>query len=183
MRNAILMVILMIYAVLALLFSSPLKPLIIMVTIPFGVVGIIIALFLHGMNVYGFFAMLGGLGLMGVVINDSIVMLTKLDREYNRGGHKEMSDTQISSIAKTRLQAILLTTLTTVAALFPTAYGWAGYDAMLSEMMLVMAWGLIFGTIITLILVPCLYSFSRDAKHYLDSKFKIRGLNKDGESE
>jgi hypothetical protein len=52
---------------------------------------------------------------------------------------------------------------------------------MLSEMMLVMAWGLVFGTIITLILVPCLYGFSRDAKHFLDLKFKSNTPNQDGD--
>jgi len=172
MRNAVLMVLVLIYAVLALLFNSPYKPFIIMFAIPFGAVGIIWALLAHGMNVYGFFSMIGALGLMGVVINDSIVMLTKLDREYDKCHHREMSDKQIAEIAKTRLQAVLLTTLTTVAALFPTAYGWAGFDAMLSEMMLVMAWGLIFGTMITLILVPCGYGATRDFKHFIDSRFR-----------
>ncbi len=171
MLFAVLIALTMIYAVLALLFSSPYKPFLIMVTIPFGVVGIIWCLLGHGMSVYGFFSLIGGLGMMGVVINDSIIMLTKLDREYDRSGHKDMSDTQIAEIAKTRLQAVLLTTLSTIAALFPTAYGWAGYDSMLSEMMLVMGWGLIFGTIITLVLIPCLYGFTRDLHHWLRDWF------------
>ena len=168
---AVIMALTLIYAVLALLFSSPYKPFIIMLTIPFGVVGIIWCLMGHGMSVYGFFSLIGGLGMMGVVINDSIIMLTKLDREYDRSGHKDMSNTQIAEIAKTRLQAVLLTTLSTIAALFPTAYGWAGYDSMLSEMMLVMGWGLIFGTIITLVLIPCLYGFTRDLNHWLQTIF------------
>lgn len=167
MLYAVIMALALIFAVLALLFNSLYKPLIIMLTIPFGVVGVIWCLIGHGMSVYGFFSLIGGLGMMGVVINDSIVMLTKLDREYDRGGHKDMSDTQIAEIAKTRLQAVLLTTLTTIAALFPTAYGWAGFDSMLSEMMLVMGWGLIFGTIITLVLVPSLYSLVQDLRHTL----------------
>jgi multidrug efflux pump subunit AcrB len=53
---------------------------------------------------------------------------------------------------------VILTTLTTAAGIIPTAYGWAGYDAMLAQMMLALAWGLIFGTTITLILIPCIYS-------------------------
>ncbi|MCD4812329.1 efflux RND transporter permease subunit [bacterium] len=171
MLKAVMIALALIYAVLALLFSSPYKPFMIMITIPFGVVGVVWCLIGHGMSVYGFFSLIGALGMMGVVINDSIVMLTKLDREYDKCGHKEMSGIQIAAIAKTRLQAVLLTTLTTIAALFPTAYGWAGYDSMLSEMMLVMGWGLIFGTVITLVLIPCLYGFSRDVKHWLQSVF------------
>ncbi|MBN1595470.1 efflux RND transporter permease subunit [candidate division FCPU426 bacterium] len=169
--KAILIALILIYAVLALLFNSPYKPLIILSTIPFGMVGVIWCLISHGMSVYGFFSLIGGLGMMGVVINDSIVMLSKLDREYDKCGHKDLSDQHIAEVAKTRLQAVLLTTLTTVAALFPTAYGWAGYDSMLSEMMLVMGWGLIFGTVITLVLVPCLYGFTRDLDHWLQAAF------------
>jgi len=57
----------------------------------------------------------------------------------------------------------MLTTLTTVAGLMPTAYGVAGYDAMLAQMMLALSWGLLFGTLITLILIPTIYTFLKDA--------------------
>ncbi len=166
---AIILVIFLIYIILALLFNSLYKPILIMVIIPFGVVGIILAFWLHGITLFGFFAGIGALGLAGVVINDSIVMLVKLDQEYDRKKHKDMSIKQIANTAKTRLRAVLLTTLTTVAGLLPTAYGFAGYDAMLAEMMLALAWGLMFGTVITLILMPSLYSFMVDIKHKYSS--------------
>jgi multidrug efflux pump subunit AcrB len=70
----------------------------------------------------------------------------------------------VSAAARTRLRAVLMTTISTVAGLFPTAYGLAGYDSMLSEMMLAMAWGLITATAITLVLVPVLYSYSLNTK-------------------
>ena len=91
-------------------------------------------------------------------------MLTKLDREFGDPA-REMVNEQIARIAKTRLKAVVLTTLTTVAGVMPTAYGLAGYDAMLAEMMLAMAWGLIFGTLITLLLVPCMYSLIKGIKY------------------
>lgn len=168
--TAIMVTVALIYIVLTLLFGSFLKPMIIMLIIPFGVVGVIFAFLLHGKMVFGFFSVIGVIGLLGVVINNSIIMLTKLEREYDRCHHREMSDKQIAAIAKTRLQAVLLTTVTTVAALFPTAYGVAGFDAMLAEMMLAMGWGLIFGTFITLILVPSIYGAVRDFQHYLKHK-------------
>jgi multidrug efflux pump subunit AcrB len=145
---------------LALLFNSMLKPLLIMFSIPFGVVGVILAFRLHGIEQYGFFGMVGVLGLMGVVINDSIVMTVRLNESVRIGGARAFADVraQIAEAASTRLRAVLLTTLTTVAGLFPTAYGVMGYDAMLAEMMLAMGWGLIFGTLITLLLVPSLYA-------------------------
>ena len=156
------MVLFLIYIVLAVLFSSLWKPLIIMLAIPFGIVGIVFAFWLHGKTLFGFYAAVGALGLAGVVINDSIIMLTKLDKEYDNGNQGVHAHKQIADIAKTRLRAVVLTTLTTVAGLLPTAYGFAGYDAMLAEMMLALTWGLVFGTLITLILIPSVYSVEKD---------------------
>ncbi|NQT90145.1 MAG: efflux RND transporter permease subunit [Candidatus Omnitrophica bacterium] len=155
---AIIMAICLIYLILTLLFNSLLKPFIIMTAIPFGVVGIILAFWLHGISVYGFFAVIGALGLAGVVVNDAIIMLVKLDTDFKASLPGRHADSQVAGIAKTRLRAVILTTLTTVVGIVPTAYGWAGYDAMLSQMMLALCWGLIFGTTITLILIPCMYS-------------------------
>jgi multidrug efflux pump subunit AcrB len=125
---------------------------------------------LHGKLLFGFYAAIGALGLAGVVINDSIIMLVKLDTEYNNGIGKEGSNRQVAAIAATRLRAVILTTLTTAAGVLPTAYGVAGYDAMLAEMMLALAWGLIFGTAITLLLIPCIYSLSKDIQFKFGAK-------------
>jgi multidrug efflux pump subunit AcrB len=153
----VLFVLVIIYIILSLLFNSLLFPFVIMLIIPFGVIGVILAYYFHGIQFYGFFSLIGILGLIGVVINDSIVMLSKLLSEQNSAGHL-LSNEEIAKITQTRLRAVLLTTLTTVAGLFPTAYGIAGFDSMLSEMMLAMGWGLIFGTLITLVLTPSLFS-------------------------
>jgi len=164
-RNAAIMALFLIYFILALLFNSLSKPLIIMVAIPFGVVGIIIAFLAHGKMLFGFYAAVGALGLAGVVINDAIIMLVKLDKEYKQDFGKAKSNQQIADISKTRLRAVLLTTLTTVAGVLPTAYGFYGYDAMLAEMMLTLTWGLIFGTVITLIIIPTIYGITKDGNH------------------
>ena len=155
---AIIMAICLIYVILILLLNSLVKPLLIMLAIPFGMVGIILAFWLHGIATYGFFAIIGALGLAGVVVNDAIIMLVKLDNDFDLTLPKEQRDPQVAAIAKTRLRAVVLTTLTTVVGIIPTAYGWAGYDSMLAQMMLALAWGLIFGTTITLVLIPCMYS-------------------------
>lgn len=160
-KHAIILVVFLVFVVLALTFNSLSRSLIIMLAIPFGIVGVVLAFWLHGKVLFGFFAAIGTLGLAGVVINDSIIMLTKLDREFGSPPREKVNE-QIASITQTRLRAVILTTLTTVAGVMPTAYGLAGYDAMLAEMMLALAWGLIFGTFITLLLVPCMYSFIKD---------------------
>ncbi|MBN1383789.1 MAG: efflux RND transporter permease subunit [Elusimicrobia bacterium] len=169
--NAIIMAVLLIYIVLVLLLNSLTKPLIIMLAIPFGIVGIVLAFWLHGKVFFGFFAAIGAVGLAGVVVNDSIIMLVKLERELRGNKGARASNQQIASISKTRLRAVLLTTLTTVAGLLPTAYGFTGYDAMLAEMMLALTWGLLFGTSITLILIPSVYSFHQDVKAFFRTKF------------
>jgi multidrug efflux pump subunit AcrB len=101
-----------------------------------------------------------------VVINDSIIMLAKLDNEFNARDRSEVNG-RITAIVQTRLKAVVLTTVTTVAGVLPTAYGFFGYDAMLGDMMLALAWGLVFGTTITLLLVPCLYSLIQDVRFKL----------------
>lgn len=151
-KNSIIMVVVFIYLVLVLLFNSLTKPFIILTSVPFGLAGVVFILLLHGMSIYGFFAVIGALGMIGVVVNDAIVMVDKLDNE---------PDKSISEVASSRLRPILITTLTTVVGVLPTAYGWAGFDSMLAEMMLVMGWGLLFSTTITLILIPIFYSFSK----------------------
>lgn len=168
LRNAVVMVVVMIFVILVVLFDSLTRPLVIILAMPFGMVGVILAFLLHGQTLFGFFAAIGTLGMAGVVINDSIIMLTKLDQEYDEQG-KQSIDEKVARVAQTRLKAVILTTLTTVVGVLPTAYGLAGYDAMLSEMMLALAWGLLFGSAITLLLVPCLYSFIQDMQQRLQA--------------
>lgn len=140
------------------MFNSMFKPLLILSIVPFAATGVIIALYLHEMNIYGFFAVIGALGMIGVVINDAIVMIDKIENSHIKESLHPWET--IAKVSATRLRPVLLTTITTVAGILPTAYGIAGYDSMLAEMMLTMGWGLLFGTIITLILVPLLYSLT-----------------------
>ena len=157
---SVLLVLSIIYILLVFLFNSLWTPLLIGTIIPFGVVGVIFAFWSHGMSHYGFFAVIGVLGMLGVVINDSIVLVDKLESTLNNfSGSKKELFFKIAQGSSTRLRAIIVTTVTTVVGLFPTAYGLLGYDAMLAEMMLAMCWGLLFGMFITIGLVPCLYSF------------------------
>jgi len=162
---AIIMAIVFIYIILVLLLNSLYKPLMIMLVIPFGLVGIVLAFWLHGISMYGFFAIIGALGLAGVVVNDAIIMLVKLDRDFDSSLPRSELYKQIGNIAQTRLRAVVLTTITTVVGIIPTAYGWAGYDAMLSQLMLALAWGLLFGTLITLVLIPSIFAFSQEIKY------------------
>lgn len=156
---SIILVLVIIYVLLIFLFNSLWTPLLIGAIIPFGLVGTTLAFWSHGLSQYGFFAVVGTLGMIGVVINDSIVLIDKMKETIEVVGQSlnDLFD-QISAASASRLRAVVVTTITTVAGVFPTAYGLGGYDSMLAEMMLAMGWGLLFGMFITLLLVPCLYS-------------------------
>lgn len=171
LRNAILMVVFLIFSILAVLFNSVSRPLLIMLAIPFGMAGVFLAFWAHGQALFGFFAAIGALGMAGVVINDAIIMLTKLDHEFIEQSPLPVND-KIARVAQTRLKAVVLTTLTTVVGVLPTAYGVAGFDSMLAEMMLALAWGLMFGTLITLLLVPCLYGVVQDLQQHLHVRLR-----------
>jgi len=162
LKSAVIMVILLIYVILAVLFNSLGKPLIIMLAIPFGLVGVILTFYLHGKLVYGFYAAVGAIGLAGVVVNDAIIMLVKLTHDFDPDTPGLDVNSETARIAGSRLRAVILTTLTTVAGVLPTAYGFAGYDAMLAEMMLALAWGLAFATVITLVLIPAVFALQQE---------------------
>lgn len=158
-KNSVTLVLILIYMILMVVFNSLGKPLLVLSVVPFGLAGVIFTLLSHGMTVYGFFAAIGALGMIGVVINDAIVMIDKLDKTKEDGS--SLSIEQIAQVASTRLRPILVTTLTTVVGVLPTAYGIAGYDSMLAEMMLTMGWGLVFGTVVTLVYIPVIYTISK----------------------
>jgi multidrug efflux pump subunit AcrB len=149
-----------IYFLLVLLFNSFSQPFLVMIAIPFGFVGVIIALVLHG-EPLGFMAITGLIGLAGVVVNDSLVLVSHLNVLRRQKPEANIRELAAEGTAD-RLRAILLTTFTTVAALIPLAYGIGGYDLYMAPMALTLGWGLLLATPLTLILVPSLYMIRED---------------------
>lgn len=168
---SVAMILFLIYTILALQFNSLIRPITVLLSIPPAVAAVIFIFALHGAWTFGFFGVIGVMGLSGVIINDSIVLLNSLDTRYAGFTNRESSNQQISTISASRLRAVTLTTVTTVAGLFPTAYGILGYDSMLAEMMLALAWGILFGTIIILVFIPALYSLEKEFIHYFRGRF------------
>lgn len=173
---ALAMVLFLIYFILCVLFQSLLKPFLIMISIPFGVIGVILALCAHGITTIGLFTLIGVLGLCGVVVNDSIVMIAMLQEHVDDKRYGTTLISRVAKIAATRLRAVVLTTVTTVAGLMPTAYGILGYDSMLSDMMLAMSWGLIFATFVTLVLIPILFYTGKKIEDFLATFFSRFGI-------
>jgi len=148
-----------IFALLVFLFKSYLRPLIIMTTIPLGLLGFSVAFYLHGRPV-SFLALIGIIGLGGIIVNSGIVLISFID-EMRAEGKMELDEILIKASGM-RLRAVFVTSLTTISGLLPTAYGIGGNDALLVPMTLAMAWGLTSGTLLTLIWVPPAYAILED---------------------
>ena len=156
----------MIFSILAVMLKSWTQPIIIMSVIPFGAIGVLWVVYFQGLNI-SMYVLLGIVSLSGIVVNDSIVMVDTLNAAAD-GKNRKLIPALVESAA-TRFRPVLLTTLTTVAGLFPMAYGLGGYDTVISPMGLAVGWGLIFATLITLFLIPAMYLIRRDIKDKIQS--------------
>ncbi len=128
-----------IYLVLLLLFNSMIQPLLVMVAVPFGLIGVIAAFALH-QEVLGFLAMLGVVGLTGIVVNDSLIHVNFVNRLRNEKPGVPLLEIVVEA-TKSRLRPIFLTSVTTVAGLLPMAYGLGGSDPYSAPMALAMGYG------------------------------------------
>ncbi len=147
-----------IYIILIAVFRSLAQPVIIMAIIPLSLIAVIWSFFLHGLPI-SFLALMGVVGLAGVVVNNSIIFLDFV----NNGRCEGLSAVEASMEAGSkRMRPIVLSSLTTVMGLAPTAYGILGNDPFLKPMALSMVWGLALGTIITLFITPVIYIIFSD---------------------
>lgn len=143
-----------IYAILAIIFNSALKPLVILACIPLGFVGVVIGFITAGKTL-SFLAMVGIIGLAGVIVNASIVLVDTI-QEYEK---KNIPFYECLVLASTdRFRPILVTTFTTMAGMIPTAYAIGGSDPILIPMTLSLAWGLGFGSFGSLVFIPAIFS-------------------------
>jgi multidrug efflux pump subunit AcrB len=150
-----------IFIILAIQFNRISYPILVMLAIPFGAIGVIVGFFIHG-EPLSFMAMMGFVALTGVVVNASLVMVVFIQRQIEDGVPWRQA---ILESGKRRLRAVLLTAITTVVGLLPTAYGWGGFDPFVAPMALALSWGLMFSTVITLFSVPAALGIAIDFKH------------------
>lgn len=137
---------------LVLQFNSIRRPLIILLTIPLAMIGVGIGLFVFN-SYFGFMTLLGVISLFGIVINNAIVLIDRIDIEITE--FKRPPADAVVVAAQRRLRPILLTTGTTVLGLLPL---WFGGGPMWQPMAISIIFGLMFATLLTLVFVPILYS-------------------------
>ncbi|WP_063850633.1 efflux RND transporter permease subunit [Flammeovirga sp. SJP92] len=145
-------------------FNSIKKSLIILFTIPMGAIGVYYGLFIAD-SYMGFFGFLGLVSLAGIVINNGIVLIDRIEIELTE--NKRTPADAIVAAATERFRPILLTTATTVCGLIPL---WLGGGIMFEPLAISLLFGLLFATVLTLVLVPVFYSLF----------YKVKFKNYDG---
>lgn len=146
--------ILVIYAILAALFRSYVQPLIVMSAIPFGVIGVVLGHLALGYPVT-FFSLIGLVALTGIVVNDSLILMTFINRKRFEDG--ALPYVAVIEGGRGRLRAIILTSVTTILGLGPLLTETSFQAKFLIPMGISIAGGLLFATVLTLLGIPALY--------------------------
>ncbi|NCC51284.1 MAG: efflux RND transporter permease subunit [Spartobacteria bacterium] len=149
-----------IYGMLAIPFKSYIQPAIIMVSIPFGIVGAIIGHIIMGYNL-SIISMMGIVALSGVVVNDSLVFIDFANREYQAGASAHDA---VCLAGVRRFRPIMLTTLTTFCGLAPMIFEQSRQARFMIPMAISLGYGILFATLITLVLIPSLYMIVEDIR-------------------
>lgn len=158
LREAFIVALGLIFVILTTQFRSLTQPLVVMAVIPFGIIGVIWAFYFHGLPL-SFIGLIGAIGLSGVVVNDSIVLVSFINSARASG----LSVFDAAMLAgPRRFRAVWLTTITTVLGLLPLVYGIGGSDKFLRPAALALGFGLLFATVLVLFFVPSLYVIRSD---------------------
>lgn len=158
-----------IYALLAIPFRSFTQPLVVMAAIPFGIVGAVLGHLIMGFNL-SLLSLFGIVGLAGVVVNDSLVLIDMANRLRDQGESPREAVTQAGAL---RFRAIVLTSLTTFAGLCPMILERSLQAQFLIPMAVSLGFGVLFATLITLLFIPASYLILEDL-HDLASGIKAR---------
>lgn len=165
---ALLLALILVYAVMAIQYESFFNPFIIMFSVPTAFIGIVLGLLLTG-RAFSVTAFIGMIMLVGIVVSNAIVLVDYLERLRQRGMEKEAA---IVEAGRVRLRPILMTAFATILAMFPLALGVGEGGEMSAPLATVVIGGLLVSTLITLFLVPVVYSIFDDWLQKARRRFK-----------
>ena len=154
MKQGMMLAFVMIYIVLAWVFASYGWPLVVMAAIPFGLIGALFGHFLLNVDLT-ILSLFGIFGLSGIVVNDSIILVTFFKQLRESGMAVQQA---IIEAATQRLRAVLLTSLTTIAGLTPLLFETSLQAQFLIPMAISMSFGLMFSTVLVLLVIPAMLS-------------------------
>lgn len=153
-----------IYLVMAWVFSSWTRPVVVLLTIPFALVGAIWGHYIWSVPL-SMFSVIGMVGMMGIIINDSIILISTIDKYTQTRGAKQA----IVDAVNDRLRPVLLTTMTTVVGLIPLLYETSRQASFLKPTVITLVYGLGFGMFLVLMLVPAMIAIQLDWSRYFIS--------------
>lgn len=160
LKLALLLSVILVYMVLASQFESLVHPFVILFTIPFAIVGTVILFFIMGRS-FNMMALIGIIMLAGIAVNDSIILIDRINQLRHAGLDKARA---IALAGQQRLRPILMTSLTTILALLPLTFGFGDSAALRSPMALAVIGGMVTSTILTLLVIPCVYDLMTSNK-------------------
>ena len=134
-------------------FESLIDPLIVLVTIPFAIVGTVLLFFILGQT-FNIMALIGIIMLGGIAVNDSIILIDRINQLRRAGMEKKMA---ISLGSQQRLRPILMMSIITVIALLPLTFGFGASASLRSPMAYAVIGGMVTSTLLTLFVIPCVY--------------------------
>ncbi|MBX2824759.1 MAG: efflux RND transporter permease subunit [Gammaproteobacteria bacterium] len=158
----LLFVLMVVYTLLAIPFKSYLQPLLVLVVIPFGIAGAFVGHMIMGMNL-SVMSQMGMLALLGVVVNDSLVLVDYVNKQRLAG---TPLFTAVSNAGVARFRAVILTSLTTFFGLMPLIFEKSTQAQFLIPMGVSLGFGILFATVITLVLVPVNYLLLEDIRGF-----------------
>ena len=162
LKWALLLSIVLVYMVMASQFESLVHPLIVLFTIPFAIVGTIILFFIMGQT-FNIMALIGIIMLGGIAVNDSIILIDRINQLRTLGMGKREA---ISVGSQQRLRPILMTSIITIIALLPLTFGFGESASLRSPMAYAVIGGMITSTLLTLLVIPCVYDLMTSNKPF-----------------
>jgi len=162
-----LMALFVIYALLAIAFGNYVQPFIVLIAIPFGAIGAVIGHMILGYDL-SLISLMGIIALAGVVVNDSLIMVDYANRQRKHNAANAYD--AIHEAGLRRFRPIMLTTMTTAGGLIPIIMEQSLQAQYLIPMAISLGFGIVFGTSIILLLVPCLYMIFEDLKNLIGAK-------------
>ncbi len=168
-KRAILAALTIIFFILAALFRSLLDPLVVIAAIPFALIGVVVGHVAAGIHLQ-FLSLIGILALIGVVVNDSLILIKFVQQLRARGRDRVEAVLQGS---RSRFRAILLTTVTTFLGVSPLIFFSSGQTRFLMPMAISLGIGLLFATALILLVLPCFYLIMDDFRNWLT---RLRGI-------
>ena len=163
---ALLLSIVLVYMVLASQFESLIHPFTILLTIPLAVVGSILIFYFLG-NTLNIMAIIGVIMLVGIAVNDSIILVDRINQLIREGMDRKQA---ILQAGQQRIRPIIMTSITTILALLPLTIGFGESASLRSPMALAVIGGLVTSTLLTLVVIPCVYDLLDRLKHVFVKK-------------